>query len=54
MSRVSRAAAGSPGPIGADAIAGDPDAFEAFYREHVEALQRFIARRVSTPRPQLI
>jgi RNA polymerase sigma-70 factor (ECF subfamily) len=49
MSRVSRAAAGSPGPIGAGSIASDPDAFEAFYREHVDALQRFIARRVSTP-----
>lgn len=31
------------------AIAHDPDAFEAFYREHVEALERFIARRVSNP-----
>jgi RNA polymerase sigma factor (sigma-70 family) len=28
------------------AIATDPDAFEAFYREHVEAVQRFVARRV--------
>lgn len=27
-------------------IASDPDAFEAFYREHVEAVQRFVARRV--------
>jgi RNA polymerase sigma factor (sigma-70 family) len=27
-------------------IAADPDAFEAFYREHVEAVQRFVARRV--------
>jgi RNA polymerase sigma-70 factor (ECF subfamily) len=27
-------------------IATDPDAFEAFYREHVEAVQRFVARRV--------
>jgi RNA polymerase sigma factor (sigma-70 family) len=27
----------------------DPDAFEAFYREHVEAVQRFVARRVSDP-----
>lgn len=27
-------------------IADDPDAFEAFYREHVEAVQRFVARRV--------
>ncbi|HVY97360.1 MAG TPA: RNA polymerase sigma factor [Solirubrobacterales bacterium] len=28
-------------------IGVDPDIFEAFYREHVEGLQRFIARRVS-------
>lgn len=27
-------------------FAADPDAFEAFYRAHVEAIQRFIARRV--------
>src|SRR6266508_4620242 len=27
-------------------IASDPDAFERFYREHVEAVQRFVARRV--------
>lgn len=48
MTRLSSAANGSPerGRIGK--IAGDPDAFEAFYREHVEALQRFIARRVAT------
>jgi RNA polymerase sigma factor (sigma-70 family) len=30
-------------------IARDPDAFEAFYREHVEAVQRFVARRVDDP-----
>ncbi|MDX6256236.1 MAG: hypothetical protein QOJ11_2570 [Frankiales bacterium] len=30
-------------------IAYDPDAFEAFYREHVEAVQRFISRRVRDP-----
>ncbi len=30
-------------------IATDPDAFEAFYREHVEAVQRFVARRVDDP-----
>lgn len=29
--------------------ARDAQAFEAFYREHVEALQQFIARRVSSP-----
>ncbi|MGH2930253.1 MAG: RNA polymerase sigma factor, partial [Solirubrobacteraceae bacterium] len=26
--------------------ATDPDAFEAFYREHVDAVERFVARRV--------
>jgi len=30
-------------------IAHDPAAFEAFYREHVEAVQRFVARRVADP-----
>lgn len=30
-------------------IAYDPDAFERFYREHVEAVQRFVARRVADP-----
>lgn len=30
-------------------IARDPDAFERFYREHVEAVQRFVARRVDEP-----
>jgi RNA polymerase sigma factor (sigma-70 family) len=30
-------------------ISSDPDAFERFYREHVEAVQRFVARRVSDP-----
>jgi RNA polymerase sigma factor (sigma-70 family) len=30
-------------------IASDPDAFERFYREHVEAVQRFVARRVADP-----
>jgi RNA polymerase sigma-70 factor (ECF subfamily) len=34
---------------GRGAIARDPEAFEAFYREHIDALQRFIARRVATP-----
>lgn len=27
-------------------IGHDPDAFEAFYRDHLEAVQRFVARRV--------
>jgi RNA polymerase sigma-70 factor (ECF subfamily) len=30
-------------------IAHDPQAFEAFYRAHVEGVQRFIARRVDDP-----
>jgi RNA polymerase sigma-70 factor (ECF subfamily) len=30
-------------------IASEPDALEAFYRDHVEAVQRFVARRVSDP-----
>jgi RNA polymerase sigma factor (sigma-70 family) len=40
------AARASTGP---GAIATDPDAFEDFYREHVEAVQRFVARRVPDP-----
>ena len=35
-------------PDGVAAIGRDPDAFEAFYREHLEAVQRFVARRVET------
>lgn len=30
-------------------IATDPDAFERFYRRHVEDVQRFVARRVDDP-----
>jgi len=30
-------------------IASDASVFEAFYREHVEAVQRFIARRLDDP-----
>jgi RNA polymerase sigma-70 factor, ECF subfamily len=30
-------------------IAHDPEIFEAFYREHVEAVQRFVVRRVADP-----
>jgi RNA polymerase sigma-70 factor (ECF subfamily) len=30
-------------------IASDPEAFARFYREHVEAVQRFVARRVDDP-----
>jgi RNA polymerase sigma factor (sigma-70 family) len=32
-----------------DRIGRDPDALEAFYRDHVEAVQRFVARGVSDP-----
>ncbi|HET6938888.1 MAG TPA: RNA polymerase sigma factor [Nocardioides sp.] len=32
-----------------DRIGRDPDALEAFYRDHVEVVQRFVARRVSDP-----
>lgn len=30
-------------------IGRDPDAFEAFYRTHLELVQRFVARRVTDP-----
>lgn len=30
-------------------IATDPDVFEAFYRRHIEGVQRFVARRVDDP-----
>lgn len=30
-------------------IARDPDAFEAFYRDHVTLVMRFVARRVADP-----
>lgn len=30
-------------------IGDDPDAFEIFYREHLETVRRFVARRVSDP-----
>jgi RNA polymerase sigma factor (sigma-70 family) len=30
-------------------VATDPDAFEAFYRRHVEAVTRFLARRADDP-----
>jgi RNA polymerase sigma factor (sigma-70 family) len=32
-----------------DRIAREADALEAFYRDHVDAVQRFVARRVSDP-----
>ena len=34
---------------GVAAIGRDPDALETFYREHLEAVQRFVARRVESP-----
>lgn len=33
---------------GVAAIGRDPDALEAFYRQHIEAVQRFVARRVDS------
>ncbi|MFL6060785.1 MAG: RNA polymerase sigma factor [Marmoricola sp.] len=30
-------------------ISSDPDAFAAFYREHLESVRRFVARRVADP-----
>jgi RNA polymerase sigma factor (sigma-70 family) len=30
-------------------IATDPDALEVFYREHLDSVQRFVARRVADP-----
>jgi RNA polymerase sigma factor (sigma-70 family) len=38
--------AGGRGPTGIDE---DPDAFEAFYLDHLETVRRFVARRVSDP-----
>jgi RNA polymerase sigma factor (sigma-70 family) len=32
-----------------DRIGREPDALEAFYRDHLDAVQRFVARRVSDP-----
>lgn len=34
---------------GPASIGRDSDAFESFYREHLESIQRFIARRVDDP-----
>jgi len=34
---------------GIGAIGRDPDALEAFYRAHVDAVQQYVARRVTTP-----
>jgi RNA polymerase sigma factor (sigma-70 family) len=34
---------------GVSDIGHDPDALDAFYREHIEQVERFIARRVTSP-----
>jgi RNA polymerase sigma factor (sigma-70 family) len=44
-----RSGATAPAGIDVTRIAHDPDAFEAFYRSHLEPVQRFIARRVGDP-----
>ena len=36
-------------PPDVGSIATNPDAFEAFYREHLETVHRFVARRVADP-----
>src|ERR1700746_3163666 len=36
-----------PGPL--SKIACDPDALEAFYRQHVALVTRFVSRRVADP-----
>jgi RNA polymerase sigma-70 factor (ECF subfamily) len=41
--------AGEKGSRAVAAIGSDPDAFERFYRQHVEAVQRFVARRLDDP-----
>lgn len=49
LSRRLRVVAARERGVGAEQlrwIGTDPDIFEAFYREHVEGLQRFVARRV--------
>jgi RNA polymerase sigma factor (sigma-70 family) len=49
LSRRLRLVAARERGVGAERlrwIGTDPDIFEAFYREHVEDLQRFVARRV--------
>ncbi|HTW02935.1 MAG TPA: sigma-70 family RNA polymerase sigma factor [Streptosporangiaceae bacterium] len=42
---------GRPGPAAGpfSTIAHDPDALEAFYRQHVALVTRFVARRVADP-----
>lgn len=38
-----------PAPYDLADIGRDPDAFEAFYRDHLEVVRRFVARRVDDP-----
>lgn len=38
-----------PPPPDPRQLGSDPEAFEAFYREQVDAVQRFVARRVGDP-----
>jgi RNA polymerase sigma factor (sigma-70 family) len=47
--RWRRRVAGQPTGQEFPEIASDPDAFERFYRRHVEAVQRFVARRIDDP-----
>ncbi len=49
MKRESDRRRAAPASSDLGAIATDPDAFEDFYREHVEPVQRFVARRVPDP-----
>jgi RNA polymerase sigma factor (sigma-70 family) len=37
------------GPVAVSEIAIDPDAFERFYRSHIDAVKQFVARRVDDP-----
>lgn len=49
LSRSLRVAAARERGVGAEQvgwIGTDPELFEAFYREHVEGVQRFVARRI--------
>jgi RNA polymerase sigma-70 factor (ECF subfamily) len=39
----------TPHPPDVASIAVDPDAFEAFYREHLDSVRRYVARRVRDP-----
>lgn len=39
----------SPQPESVRRIGEDPDIFESFYREHLDRVQRFVARRVRDP-----